>query len=86
VAIRGDRSNVRALVRRHGWQFPVGYDRDGALANLFRLAVCSQITFADRGGRVHGPALLGTPPLVQVRAGLLALTSGGRATGAGGGR
>jgi len=52
VAIRGDRDDVRRDVRRHGWRFPVGYDHDGVLANLYGVAVCPQITLADRGGRV----------------------------------
>jgi AhpC/TSA family len=52
VAIRGDRDQVRALVRRHRWGFPVGYDRDGALANAYHVQVCPQLTFARRGGRV----------------------------------
>jgi hypothetical protein len=52
IAIRGDRGALRALVRDHGWRFPVGYDRDGALANAFAVQVCPQITFARRGGRV----------------------------------
>jgi peroxiredoxin len=52
VAIRGDRGDLRTDIRRHGWRFPVGYDRDGALANLYGVAVCPQITLADRGGRV----------------------------------
>jgi hypothetical protein len=52
VAIRGNRDDLRRDVRRHGWRFPVGYDRDGVLANLYGVAVCPQITLADRGGRV----------------------------------
>jgi len=52
VSIRGDRAALRALVRRHGWQFPVAYDRDGILANLYGVAVCPQLTFALPGGRV----------------------------------
>jgi hypothetical protein len=52
VAIRGNRDDLRTDIRRHGWRFPVGYDRDGALANLYGVAVCPQITLADRGGRV----------------------------------
>jgi hypothetical protein len=75
VAIRGSRSDVRALIRNHGWTFPVGYDRDGALANLYRIAVCSQITLADRGGRVHGNSLLGTPTLDSLRTRLQSLAS-----------
>jgi hypothetical protein len=52
VAVRGDRGEVRRLVRRHGWSFPVGFDRDGALANVYHVAVCPQLTFARRGGKV----------------------------------
>jgi hypothetical protein len=52
IAIRGDRDDLRAMVRRHGWTFPVGYDRDGALSNAYHVQVCPQLTFARRGGRV----------------------------------
>jgi hypothetical protein len=52
IAIRGDRDDLRDLVRRHGWSFPVGYDRDGALSNAYHVQVCPQLTFARRGGAV----------------------------------
>jgi hypothetical protein len=52
IAIRGDRGDLRDLVRRHGWSFPVGYDRDGALSNAYHVQVCPQLTFARQGGRV----------------------------------
>jgi hypothetical protein len=52
VAIRGDRDALRTLIREHRWGFDVGYDRDGALANLYAVQVCPQITFARAGGRV----------------------------------
>jgi AhpC/TSA family len=52
ISIRGDRGDLRKLVRRHGWSFPVGYDRDGALSNAYHVQVCPQLTFARRGGRV----------------------------------
>jgi hypothetical protein len=52
VSIRGDRASLRALVDRKRWGFPVAYDRDGILANLYAVAVCPQITFALPGGRV----------------------------------
>ena len=53
VAIRGDRGDLRALVRRHGWRFPVAYDHDGILANLLGVAVCPLLTYALPGGVVH---------------------------------
>jgi hypothetical protein len=57
VSIRGDRAELRALVRRHGWRFPVAYDHDGVLANLYGVAVCPQLTFALPGGRVTATAV-----------------------------
>jgi hypothetical protein len=53
VAIRGDRGELRALVRRHGWRFPVAYDHDGILANLLGVAVCPLIVYALPGGIVR---------------------------------
>jgi hypothetical protein len=53
VAIRGDRDDLRALVRRHGWSFPVAWDHDGILANLLGVAVCPLITYALPGGIVR---------------------------------
>jgi hypothetical protein len=53
VAIRGNRDDLRALVRRHGWRFPVAYDHDGILANLLGVAVCPLVTYALPGGIVH---------------------------------
>ena len=52
VATLGDRDELRARVRERGWDLPVGYDHDGAVANAYAVAVCPQITFARRGGEV----------------------------------
>lgn len=62
VAIRGDRGELRRLVRRHGWTFPVAYDRDGAVANLYGVAICPTVVFARAGGRV-ADVTLGTGTL-----------------------
>ena len=59
VSIRGDRAELRALVRRHRWGFPVAYDRDGILANLYGVAVCPQLTLALPGGTVSATAVGG---------------------------
>ena len=40
--------------RSHRWRFAVGWDRDGAVANLYGVAVCPHITFASWHGRVLG--------------------------------
>jgi hypothetical protein len=57
VSIRGDRDELRALVRRHRWGFPVGYDADGILANLYGVAVCPEVTYALPGGRVNATTI-----------------------------
>jgi hypothetical protein len=57
VSIRGDRAELRALVRRHRWGFPVAYDRDGILANFYGVAVCPHLTFALPGGRVSATSV-----------------------------
>ena len=75
VALRGDRGALRTLVRRHGWTLPVGYDRDGILANLYKDASCPQVSFARAGGRVAAPALLHDPGLAGVRARVAALAA-----------
>jgi hypothetical protein len=65
VASRGSRSDLRSDIRRHGWRFPVGYDRDGAVANLYDVAVCPTVTFAYPGGTALRTTLglLDTPKL-----------------------
>ena len=57
VSIRGNRDDLRALVRQHGWRFPVAWDRDGILANLFGVAVCPQLTYALPGGVVQATSV-----------------------------
>ena len=57
VAVRGDHERAAATVRERGWRVPVGYDHDGAVANLYGVAVCPTLTFAGRDGEVAGTAL-----------------------------
>jgi hypothetical protein len=57
VAIRGDRDDLRALIRRRGWTLPVAYDHDGGVANAYAVAICPTVTFAYRGGKVEGTSL-----------------------------
>lgn len=57
VAIRGDRDDVRADVRERGWRFPVAQDRDGAVANVYGVAICPTVVLAYRGGVVLRTAL-----------------------------
>jgi hypothetical protein len=59
VAIRGSRDALRRRIRDRGWELPVGYDHDGAVANAYAVAVCPTITLARKGGEVV-KTLLGT--------------------------
>jgi hypothetical protein len=81
VSIKGNRAQLRALVRRHKLSFPVGIDNDGALATLYKVASCPQVTFAYPGGVVQGKPLLLRPPLATLRARLAALLAAARARG-----
>jgi peroxiredoxin len=57
VAIRGDRDDLRGVVAQHGWSFPVAQDRDGAVANLYGVAICPTVVLAREGGVVMRTAL-----------------------------
>jgi hypothetical protein len=81
VAIRGSRGSVRRLVRSRGLSLPIGIDRDGVLAGLYKVASCPQVTFAYPGGVVQSKALLGRPPLATLRARISELVAAARAAG-----
>ncbi len=51
--VRDDRDTVRDLVRQHGWKLPVGYDRDGAVAGLYRVGGCPTFAYAYPGGTLQ---------------------------------
>jgi hypothetical protein len=68
VSIKGDREGLRRLVRSRGLTFPVGIDRDGALAELYKDVTCPQVSFAYRGGVVQQRALLASPTAAVLRA------------------
>ena len=55
VAIRGDRDDLRRRVRERGWTLPVGHDRDGAVANMYAVAVCPTITLPPAAARSGTP-------------------------------
>jgi peroxiredoxin len=79
VAVRGDRAQLAALVRRHGWPFPVAQDRDGAVSDLYGVAICPTVVFAARGGTVRSTALGGevaTPAKLAARVRALERTAG----------
>jgi len=81
VSIKGDRGRLRRLVRTRGLTLPVGIDSDGALAALYKVASCPQVTFAYPGGVVQSRALLARPPLATLRARVSELVAAARARG-----
>jgi AhpC/TSA family len=73
VAIKGGTGGVRKLIRSKRLTFPVGLDRDGALAALYKLATCPQLSFILPGGVVQSKALLTRPSQATLRARVAAL-------------
>jgi hypothetical protein len=55
--VRDDRETVRKLVRQHGWTMPVGYDRDGAVASLYRVGLCPTLAYAYPGGTLQSAGI-----------------------------
>ena len=81
VALGGDRTALRRLLRTRGLTIPVGIDRDGALATLYGDASCPQVTLAYPGGVVQSRALLTRPPVSTLRARVSELVAAARARG-----
>jgi len=81
VAIKGKRPQLRRLIRSRGLSLPVGIDRDGALAALYKLATCPQLTFAYPGGVVQSKALLRRPSKATLRERVGWLVAASRARG-----
>ncbi len=55
--IRDDRDEVRDLVRARGWTMPVGYDRDGAVAGLYRVGGCPTFAYVYPGGTLQSASI-----------------------------
>jgi thiol-disulfide isomerase/thioredoxin len=51
--VRDSRGSVRELVREQGWGMPVGFDRDGAVAALYRVGGCPTFAYAYPGGTLQ---------------------------------
>jgi thiol-disulfide isomerase/thioredoxin len=50
IDIRDDPADVRRIVDERGWGIPVGYDRDGAVSDLYLVGGCPTVAFAYPGG------------------------------------
>jgi hypothetical protein len=55
--VRDDRGKVRELIREHHWRMPVGYDRDGAVAALYRVGGCPTFAYAYPGGFLQSASI-----------------------------
>jgi hypothetical protein len=55
--VRDDRDGVREAIRQRGWRMPVGYDRDGAVAGLYRVGGCPTFAFAYPGGTIQDASI-----------------------------
>jgi hypothetical protein len=71
--IHDDRDAVRGLVRERRWRMPVGYDRDGAVAGLYRVGGCPTFAYAYPGGTLQSASVgrLSAPQLEARIEGLL---------------
>jgi AhpC/TSA family len=81
VSIKGDRARLQRLVDGRRLSFPVGIDKDGAVATIYNVASCPQVTFAYPGGVVQSAALLTRPSRATLRARVSELVAASRARG-----
>ena len=50
IDVRDDPAAVWAIAQARHWSMPVGYDRDGAVSDLYRVGGCPTVAFAYPGG------------------------------------
>ncbi len=82
VAIKGERGPLLELMHKQGLtSVKVGFDSDGVLASLYKVASCPQVSFVLPGGIVQSPALLRTPSGQTLRARVAELVASSRARG-----
>jgi thiol-disulfide isomerase/thioredoxin len=64
IDIRDDPPDVRQIVDERGWSIPVGYDRDGAVSDLYLVGGCPTVALAYPGG-ILAFAKVGTEELSE---------------------
>jgi hypothetical protein len=52
ILIRMNRSAAARVVAKGHWGFPVAFDRDGQLTNIYGIGVCPATVFSKKGGKV----------------------------------
>lgn len=62
INVRDDRDRVRELIEENDWQVLVGYDRDGAVSNLYRVGGCPTYLFYREGGVLRNAEIGNTTP------------------------
>ncbi len=55
--VRDGRETVRELERQHRWGMPLGYDRDGAVASLYKIGLCPTFAFVYPGGTLQAASI-----------------------------
>ena len=50
INVRDEIDEVRQIVAERDWEVPVGWDRDGAVSNIYRVGVCPTLALAYPGG------------------------------------
>ncbi len=82
VAIKGERGPLLELIHKQGLtSVQVGFDSDGVLASLYKVASCPQVSFVLPGGVMQSPALLDTPSRQVLNARVASLVAAARARG-----
>ncbi len=64
IDVRDDPADVRRIVEERDWRIPVGYDRDGAISDLYLVGGCPTVAFAYPGG-ILAFAKVGTEQLSE---------------------
>jgi len=57
IDVRDGRGTVRDLIRERDWRMPVGYDRDGAVAALYRVGGCPTFAYVYPGGTLQDASI-----------------------------
>ncbi|MGK2932483.1 MAG: TlpA family protein disulfide reductase [Solirubrobacterales bacterium] len=76
INVRDDRDKVRGIISEHGWKVPVGYDRDGAVSNIYKVGLCPTFLFIKPGGILKN-AEIGTKTLPELEAQVRSLLRSG---------
>jgi thiol-disulfide isomerase/thioredoxin len=64
IDVRDDPGTLQSIVEERGWRLPVGYDRDGAVSDLYLVGGCPTVAFAYPGG-ILAFARVGTDQLSE---------------------